>query len=78
MADLGLTQQQISAVKGISLATLTKYYAIELETGESALNAGSIRVPGVTDDQSAWWRSVLNLIHRFGRIAARSVSVHDR
>jgi hypothetical protein len=39
VADLGLTQQQISAVKGISVATLTRYYAIELETGESALNA---------------------------------------
>jgi hypothetical protein len=43
MAGLGLTQQQISAVKGISVPTLTKYYAIELETGETALNAAVAR-----------------------------------
>jgi hypothetical protein len=39
MAGLGLTQQQISAVKGISVPTLAKHYRAELDTGTALASA---------------------------------------
>jgi hypothetical protein len=39
MSGIGLTHDQISKIIGISDETLRKYYADELETGESRMNA---------------------------------------
>jgi hypothetical protein len=39
LAGIGLTQEQICAVKGISRPTLAKYYTAELDSGEACLNA---------------------------------------